>query len=254
MGCRLYLSMFPEALVVSMLPPEEFGTYLAVGTAKRSRGQAMYFDLDPDFRSGFFKLDDAIRRCVPHPDGRPKHSVYAGVYRVMEHVPREAVRSLWLATPDGRVLEIKPSEEIPAASGQLHLYQEICPVHPLIASTLEPREFCGMITDPSHPVHVPRICFAQMELGALADDPLEGDATNLPYRFIDHLRVCLNELLTDKERPTKTVDRIHPPQFPYRCVKSGFYLGDQEGMLFFPFPTRDELETKYYTWWRSAVG
>ena len=30
---KLYLSMIPEALVASMLPPEEFGRYLAVGIA-----------------------------------------------------------------------------------------------------------------------------------------------------------------------------------------------------------------------------
>lgn len=253
MGCRLYLSMVPEALVVSMLPPAEFGTYLAVGTAKRSRGQAMYFDLAPDFRSDFFKLDDAIARCVPHPDGELKHSVYAGIYRAMEHVPLEAVRSLWLATPDGRVLEVKPSAEMPASEQALHLYQEICPVHPLIASVLEPSAFCRLITDPGHPVYVPRICFAEMELRALADDPERGDAADLPYPHIDHLRVCLRELLDDEEKKTKTVDRIHPPQFPYRCVKSGFYLGDQRGVLFFRFPSRDELETKHYTWWRSAL-
>ncbi len=30
----LYLSMTPESLVASMLPPEQFGNYLAVGTRK----------------------------------------------------------------------------------------------------------------------------------------------------------------------------------------------------------------------------
>ena len=32
MDIYLYLSLIPEALIASMLPPEEFGTYLAVGT------------------------------------------------------------------------------------------------------------------------------------------------------------------------------------------------------------------------------
>lgn len=39
----LYLSLLPEALIASMLPPEEFGNYLAVGTKKRTRGQAIFF-------------------------------------------------------------------------------------------------------------------------------------------------------------------------------------------------------------------
>jgi hypothetical protein len=32
--------MTPEALIASMLPPEEFGIYYAVGTNKRTQGQA----------------------------------------------------------------------------------------------------------------------------------------------------------------------------------------------------------------------
>jgi hypothetical protein len=51
--------MIPESFIVSMLPPEEFGTYLAVGTQKRSRGRAMFFDLKPDFRDAFFSIDAA---------------------------------------------------------------------------------------------------------------------------------------------------------------------------------------------------
>ena len=34
---HLYLSLIPEALIASMLTPEEFGVYYAVGTANKSR-------------------------------------------------------------------------------------------------------------------------------------------------------------------------------------------------------------------------
>ena len=67
----LYLSLIPETLVASMLPPEEFGTYLAVGTQKRSRAEAMFFSLDPDFRDEFFDWSIVERHCVPHGDGTP---------------------------------------------------------------------------------------------------------------------------------------------------------------------------------------
>ena len=49
MATYLYFSMMPESLVASMLPPEEFGTYLAVGTRRWTRGQAMFFDLKGEF-------------------------------------------------------------------------------------------------------------------------------------------------------------------------------------------------------------
>ncbi|MFO7958611.1 MAG: hypothetical protein R6X33_16095 [Candidatus Brocadiia bacterium] len=252
MAKHIYLSMIPESLVVSMLPPEKFGAYLAVGTRKRSSGQAMFFEVDPGFRSDFFDLEAALDRCVPHPDGEPKHSVYAGIYRVLEHVPLSAVGDLWLATRDGRVLGLERGVLPEQFPGTYHLYQEICPVHPLIASWLTPDKFCAFITDTSTPVSVPRICFVDLKLHGLADDPRNADVRDLPYANIEHLRDCLCQLDQQKGKHTKTVDRIQPQQFPYRCVRTGFYLGDQDGMLFYPFPSAEELETDYYAWWRSV--
>lgn len=252
MKTHLYLSMVPEALVASMLPPEEFGTYLAVGTEKRSRGNAIFLDLDDDCQCEHFDLASIPERCVPHPDGQPKHSVYLAIYRVLEHVPLDALNSLWLVTQDGRVLELKQASLPEDGPVKYHLYQEVCPVHPLIASTLGPAEFCRFITDPSRPIDVPRICFVDLELSELADDPRHGRATGLPYPYLEHIRDCLVELESDGGKHTKTVDRIHRESFPFRCIKRGFFLGDQEGLLYYPFPPRIELETTHYPWWRSA--
>lgn len=248
MTTYLYLSMIPESLVASMLPPDEFGRYLAVGTRKQSRGQAMFFHLKGPFPSDYFDFSPIATRCVPHPDGTPKHSVYLAIYRVMEHVPLEAVESLWLVTPEARVLELRPGT-IPAEfPDKYHLYQEICPVHPLIASSLPPDKFCRFITDPTGLLFVPRICFAELELSELARDPRRGRAADLPYPHLDHLRNCFVGLEEAPGKHTKTVDRIHPTEFPYRSVKSGFFLGDQNGMLYFPFPSREDLASKHYFW------
>ncbi|MDD4578642.1 MAG: hypothetical protein PHS75_08855, partial [Anaerolineaceae bacterium] len=65
MAIYLYLSLLPEALIASMLSPEEFGAYYAVGSVKKSRGQAMFFEVDPDFRHPYFRVEDAYARCVP---------------------------------------------------------------------------------------------------------------------------------------------------------------------------------------------
>ncbi|MBL7222427.1 MAG: hypothetical protein ISS72_01110 [Candidatus Brocadiae bacterium] len=254
MGCHLYFSMIPEALVASMLPPEEFGRYLAVGTRKRSRGQAMFLDLQDGFESDDFALANVEERCVPHADGQPKHSLYLGIYRVLERLPLDALNHLWLVTADGRVLELPPSEIPEQFPGRYHLYQEICPVHPLIATALPPVDFTRFITDRSRPVSVPRICFVELDLQGLADDPSDGNADDLPYAHLAHLRDCLVELDEDTSKNTKTVNRTHHEEFPYRCVKSGFFLGDQDGLLYYPFPSRQQLESEYYPWWRSAVG
>ena len=39
----LYMTAFPEALVASMLPPEDFCKYLAVGTETRAHEYAILF-------------------------------------------------------------------------------------------------------------------------------------------------------------------------------------------------------------------
>jgi hypothetical protein len=247
----MYLSMTPEALVASMLPPLAFGIYLAVGTRKRSHGQAMYFDLKPDFQTDYFDMSRIADRCVRHPDGQPKRSVYISIYRVLEHVPLEAVNNLFLATKDGRVLELRRGEVPTTTGAKYHLYKEICPVHPLIASSLNPLEFCRFITDSSRPFYVPKICFVEMDLGELAEDPQKGCIDNLPYHHLDHIRDCVLQL-ESQDKHTKTVDRIEPLEYRYRCIKGGFFLGDQHSLLYFPFPPLSELESTYRKWWRSA--
>jgi hypothetical protein len=237
-----------------MLPPAEFGTYLAVGTRKRSRGQALFFDLKSDFRGDQFDLAGAAERCVPHPDGQPKHSVYLAIYRVLEHVPLAAINSLWLVTRDGRNLELEQAALPQQFPGRYHLYQELCPVHPLIASSLTPAEFCSFITDPGQPISVPRICFVDLQLAGLADDPGKGNAKDLPYEHLDHLRDCLASLSETTGKHTKTVDRVQPEEFRYRCVNSGFFVGDRAGVLYFPFPSAERLDREHHDWWRSATN
>jgi hypothetical protein len=249
----LYLSLMPEALIASMLPPEEFGAYMATGTAKQPHGQAMFLQIKRDFISKDFALAQADERCVMHPNGLPKHSVYISIYRVLERISLEAIESLWLVTAHGRCLEIKRTESSKTFSGKSHLYRELCPVHPLIASSLDPLAFTKFITTQTQPIYVPKIMFVELELNGLADDPLKGHADNLPYDNITHIRSCLTELDSKK---IKTVDRAAQQTILYRCVKSGsgFFIGDQQKVLYYPYPSKDELEGKYNVWWRCANG
>jgi hypothetical protein len=253
MRTYFYFSMTPESLVASMLPPDAFGAYMAVGTRKSAHSHAIFFDLEEGFQSEHFDFSSVAAQCVPHVDGQPKHSLYVAIYRVLERIPLEAIHSLWLATAHGKVLELKPSSQLPAATDSFYLYQELCPVHPLIASKLCPSEFARFITDSSRLMHVPRICFLDFDLGEMAKDPEHGHPNELYYPDpFWHLRGCLLELQADGKKHTKTVDRLHPAGFPYHCIKNGFYLGDQHGLLYFPFPSRAELEGKYYKWWHST--
>lgn len=252
MSVHLYLSMIPEALIASMLTPEEFGVYYAVGSSKKSRGQAIFFELDPDFRHDYFRIDEGVRRCVPHEDGTPKSSIYISVYGVLEHVPLDAIQKLYLVTKDGRVLGLESSVDMPEEAEGLHLYQEIAPVHPLVVSSLGPRAFYELIVkSPTSLLSLPAICFAELRLGELAEDPARGAMRDLPYSDIGHLRQCLVDLKT-KTVHTKMVNRVQPASFPYRTVKSGVFVGNVDQCRYFPLPSQEELRAKHYRWWRSA--
>ncbi|HEY89899.1 MAG TPA: hypothetical protein G4N98_09265, partial [Thermoflexia bacterium] len=155
-------------------------------------------------------------------------------------------------TQDGRVLGLDASDEIPTEKAGLHLYQEIAPVHPLVVSSHGPRElYKNLVKTPEKELALPVIAFAELRLGELTDNPEYGAVGDLPYSNIDHLRQCLVDLRT-KTVHIKMVDRIHPATFPYRTVKSGIYIGNQESLLYFPLPDRNELRAKHYRWWRSA--
>lgn len=252
MSVHLYLSLIPEALIASMLEPEEFGTYYAVGSKKKTSGQAIFFEVTPGFQSKYFRVNEGIARCVPHDDGTPKSSIYISVYRVIEHVPLSALGKLYLVTQDGRTLGIDASDEVPALDEGLHLYKEIAPVSPLVASRLNPMEFFDLIVkNPTSLVTLPAIVFAELRLDELAEDPEMGQIGDLPYSNVDHLREVLKDLKT-KPVATKMVDRASSTAIAYRTVKNGFFVGNESGLVYYPMPSSATLRETNYRWWRSA--
>ncbi len=252
MKINYYLSLIPESLIASMLPPEEFGSYYAIGSQKRSRGQAIFFSVDADKAAGAVDVDKARTLCVPHPDGSPRNSTYLSIYQSLESVPVAALDRLYLTTEDGRTLELSPAEYVVEEDRPLHLYQEICPVTPRVVSKLSPPDFVKRLTSRSETVFVPRIVFAEMKLEHLAIDPDSKQINNLPYINLEHLRDCLKELSDNPTKPTKAVIRQMRQDFLYRTIRGGFFVGDQDDFKYFPMPDKEQLETVHYSWWRSA--
>ena len=249
----LYFSVTPEALIASNLEPEKFGSYLAVGTQKRARGQAVFFELDIDLMGDVVSKKYIEENCVPRPDGTPKRTLYISIYRVLERIPLKALKSLYLTTDDGRVLKLDPSEFEHQKGESLHLYQELCPVTPRIASTLDPVKFVNHVCDSKNNISVPKLFIVQLDLGNLANDPIAGSAENLPYSNIYHLRDCLAGLLQNSVKFTKTVVRFFTGDIQYRTCKNGFFIGDAENCIFYAFPSVQELDEKHHSWWRSAL-
>ncbi|MGF1448212.1 MAG: hypothetical protein ACFB20_02215 [Opitutales bacterium] len=249
----LYFSMIPESLIASMLRPDAFGAYFATGTQRRSRGRAIFVEVDAaKIDDSYFPLKSIEERCVPHEDGRPRKSTYLSIYRVLEHLPLEALGRLYLVTDDGRTLGIDPKPYEPAEEPPLHLYQEFCPVTPQVASKDDPRSFIRNITDRSTPVSVKTIAFCELKLEGLATDPETATADNLPYPNIAHLRDCLVGLKNDPDKRTKAVIRGMRQEVLYRTIKNGLFIGEGDHVLYYPLPSLEHLEREHYEWWRSA--
>ena len=253
MSKYIYLTCNPEALVASMLPPEAFGHYLSTGTKKQNRGQAIFFEVDLDKIVSFINWESLNKRCVAKPDGSPKSSVYLSVYKVLEIIPIHALKSLYLTTDHGIVLELKRAifTKKPEPENTLHLYQELCPVNPLVASSLAPSVFLKKLTDGSTPIVLPKLFFVELKLGELATDPLSGSAENLPYPNIGHLRDCLEIIRGEYEKHMKTVHRVFSGELLYRTIESGFYVGAKDDMVFYPYPGMAELEKMNYNFFRA---
>lgn len=243
-----------EALVASHLEPEDFGVYMAVGTKKNSSGRVIFFEIDPAVRteSNAFALDDIEQRCAPHPDGSPKRSKYVSVYRTMEHLPLHLYRNLYLTTQDGRVLTLEESADHPPELEETgpNLYQELCPLTPLVVSDLAPRSFISSLTDPKNPVSAPRLFFADLRLDRDASGRL---APYLPYSEPLHIADCVREVEEESRvKSMKTVNRTPGMDGFYRLIRRGFFVGDQTGMKFYRFPSMEQFEDEYHIWWRSA--
>jgi hypothetical protein len=249
---RLYLSMTPESLVASMLSPEEFGRYLAVGSHKRSSGAAIYFEIDPDFSSDFFDMDIIKGRCVAHADGSPKHSLYLGIYRVLEHIPLEALGKLYLTTRDGQVLALEQGDLPSEFPAEYFLYDEICPVHPLIASKLDPAAFTDFVTNPGSPLCVPKIFFAQLDPAAIIGSDRTAEGSPAMHNLPERIKECFREL-DAASKPTKTVDRTRSQTFRWNHIRNGYFMGDGKTLLYYPFPDMNTLDRDHHKWWRSAT-
>lgn len=247
-----YLTTPPEALIASMLPPMDFGNYLSRGTKNRNRGEAIFIQIDPYQIQGLFDLDYAAHHCVAKPDGSPKSSVYLSIYRVLERLPLSSFMNLYLTTENGNTLELKKSVyKSKKTDKRIHLYQELCPVTPLVASVLPPPAYLKRLTDGSAPIMVPKLFFVDLKLGELSTNPLTGSGENLPYQNIGHLRDCLEILEDEPGKDMKTVLRFFYGSLLFRTIEDGFFLGEKDEMIFYPYPEMLELEMINYDFFRS---
>lgn len=248
-----YFTVFPmEALIASELAPEEFGNYMAVGSKKGSAEQIIFMEITGGFESPF-DWAYAEKQCVPHSNGEPKHSVYLSIYRVLEFIPLSAMGPLYLVTKDGRALKLEKSEFCqPKEWKGYGLYKELCPVNPLIVSSLNAKYFGKYLIDPSNKVSVPAIIFSDVRVIDLDDLEHSGNVGTMYDRKLDHLRACISDIQNGKGKPTKTVDRSFSSKFTYQIIDNGIYAAVGDDIICYAMPDLEELKEHHYDWAKSA--
>ncbi len=162
----------------------------------------------------------------------------------------EAFGKLYMTTRDGRVLGIDSAncDQDWESEKSVNMYHELCPTSPLVVSSLGPVTFLKNITNMESPVSVPKLFMADMLIDQNPDGTL---ASYLPYRHPSHIHECI-EQVTRATKAMKTVDRNPIMTGFFRMIRRGFFLGDQDGVRYYPFPSVSELEEEHHLWWRSA--
>lgn len=256
---HLYMIVFPiNALVASQLDPAQFGEHYIIGSARHFRGKVIFTEIDINYRNPHFKIDEFLAETVEHEDGSPKKTKFVKSYKVLEHIDLDAIKNLYLCTPNGKVLPIEPKEfntQVPA--GILRIYQEIKPVENLVASNLDQREFGKYITRESESKGAPKLFFTQIDFNIEKfmernknSEMFQIDLPNVnPYHFYD----SIVELTQKPDKKTKTISLGSAlTDLSYRCLRHGFWFADGDKLKFYPMPTETELEDKYFYWWKHV--
>ncbi len=255
---RLYMIVFPtNALVASQLEPDKFAEHYTMGSAKHFNGKVIFAEIDLNYRDPYFDIEYYLENTKSHEDGSPKKTKFISSYNVLEHISLDAIKKLYLVTTSGKVLPLEPADYT-AHNEQdvLRIYQEICPLETLVASNLDQRSFGKYIAE-NKAKGAPKILFTQIEF----DIPyfvetnknkdiyqIELPSVN-PYRFYD----CITELMELPQKKTKTISLGSILRdISYKFIRHGFWFATVDEMKFFPMPSVQELEDKYFYWWKHV--
>ncbi len=255
METHYYLSIFPlEAMIASQLAPEQFGQYMATGRKNGSYEKLIFVEVEGGF-GDYFDWKHAEENTVRHEDGEPKHSLWMSIYRVLENVPLSALKEMYLVTNDGRSLKLDRSEFTkPEVDHKYYVYQELCPIRPLVVSAYDPATFSTHMTHPDVKVSVPTIAFTDLKV--INFDNLEdtGNVGSVYDTNLEHLKNCIMSVTAnDAVKKVKNVERSRTESFGYQTINGGIYIGHGEKVVEYKMPTIDEIRMNHFDWGRSAM-
>lgn len=256
---HLYVIVHPiNALVASQLTPDKFAEHYTIGSSKHYAGKVIFAELDLNFRDPHFDIDHYLDLTEPTPDGQPKKTKFISSYAVLEHIDLKAIKKLYLVTTEGKALELSPAPYTAVNEpGLVRIYQEICPLTNLVASTLDQRAFASYITTGTRSKGAPKILFTQYEFNV--DTFLRNNhnrdmlSSPIPDTYPNRLHDYLLELKEVSEKKTKTISLNSTlTAVSWQLLRHGFWFGGADELVFFPMPSSEELERDHYAWWRAA--
>jgi hypothetical protein len=255
---RLYQILYPnQALVASQLDPEAFARHYLIGSIRHYTGKLVFADIDPEFRHPYFDIEASLKHVVPHEDGSPKSTRFISSYRVMEHMAFDAVRRVYLSTPEAHVLELMPQPyDKVHQPGFLRTFAEIAPLSMLVMSPLDMLEFGRYITRTDNSKGCPKLFYTQIELNI--DEFLANFERNpfmqAPFAFLhpSKLRDAILHMRAEPNKATKGLALACPlDQIPYKSVRHGFMFASQDECKFFPMAKLSEIEATNFRFWKD---
>jgi hypothetical protein len=257
---HLYLVVHPNhSLVASQLDAERFIRHYVRESARYFEGRLVFVELDPEFRHPYFDIDGAYAQLKPHEDGSPKATKFISSYRVLEHVDFGAMGKLYVCDESGGFVALDPSQpgtELPRGDEDMRVILEIDPVKFMVLTRLGLAEYADFATDPSNSKGAPRMLYAELDLSV--DDFLR-ETEESPYvsSFFpgihpDRLRAAILELRKSPGKYVKGISLYCPfDRISYKLLRGGFVLASREGIKYYPLLPLDEVERRYYKFWKS---
>jgi len=254
---HLYMIVYPiNALISSQLEPAQFGLHYTTSGSKHFSGKVIFAELDINFRNDHFEIQNYLDQTVAYEDGSPKKTKFISSYNVLEYVDFNAIKKLFLVTTNGNVLPLEPAEYTAYNEpGLIRIYQEITPLEVLVASTKDQREFGKFITTEAKAKGAPKVFFTQIDFNIkhFLESNMNKEIFHIdlpgvnPYRFYD----CINEIQEKPEKLTKTISLGGILRdLSYKFLRHGFLFAAGDELKFFPMPSLNDLENKYFYWWK----
>jgi len=255
---RLYMMLYPNNFLVgSQLTPEELGRHYLTGSKQYYSGKLIFAEVDVNYRNPYLDIEWGLDQLVPHEDGRPKSTKFISSYRVLEHIDFQAIKNIYITSAAGYVMKLDSAEyNEPSSNRDLRIYAGISPLRMLAMSQYSFQEYGKFITKPRNPKGAPQFFYTQLEFDGpefeheFKDNPFMPET--VPGVHPQILKRAMDEIRTYREKSSKGLrldSQFH--EFPMKLIRHGFMFASTEGMKYFPMPSLEDIQDKYYKFYQT---